>query len=1136
MRWSLATVLLSLSSLAPAIDLPHHNWENHPVHAIDLSPDGRRLAVAHTADRRVQWFTIGAHGPEPAGHVEVGIDPVSVRFRNADELWVVNHISDSISIVDPRSSRVLRTLQTGDEPFDVVFARGKAFVSCSQLNQIWVYDLAALDAAPRIIPIEAEDPRALAVSADGQTVAAAIFESGNGSTILGGGLMSQSPILAIPNVVSDPRGPYGGQNPPPNDGNEFEPPLNLQAAPPAVGLIVKRDAQGRWRDDNTGDWTDFVSGNLASASGRRIGWNLIDHDIALINADTLAVRYVDRLLNIGMAISARPDGGFALVGTDAHNQIRFEPNVRGRFIDVVLAQVAGNDSIRGLHDLNPHLRGQPIPADDSVRAQSIGDPRGLVWQADGSRGWVAGMGSNNVLEIDAAGQRVGSPIEVGEGPVGLIVDPARNALYVWNHFEASLSVVDLAARAESRRIAVFNPLPQAIRDGRRFFYDTRLTSGQGQLACASCHIDGRMDRLAWDLGDPAQPPQRFEQNCITERVTPCEDFHAMKGPMTTQTMQDIIGHEPHHWRGDRTGIEEFNPAFPGLLGRPAPLTDAEMRAFEDFLATLRFPPNPHRALDNGLRNQLALPGHFTSGRFATAGQPLPPGNPQRGLQLFTQGLLDAPFQCANCHTLPTGMAANGPMFLGTGGQIPAGGRVMPIGPKGENHLGIVSTDGSTNVSIKVAQLRNQHEKTGFELTQLNSRAGFGFLHDGSVDSLARFLSARVFSVGSDQDIADLVALNLSFAGSEFALSNPPLGAPAPVSLDSHAAVGKQMVVTGAAAGSDAEILRAEARAGSIDLLAEVAGRTHAYQTGNDLFLGDDGSTLLAWSALLELASTQTPLLLTAVPKGLGSRLGIDRDGDGLADAEEIRLGADPTDPNAKTLRAASGLWFNPARSGHGFDLQHAGGVMALTWYTYDDAGTPTWYQAVAARANPWTAELLSFRWNAASGRAESETAGSVTLSFADAEQAQFAWRLGNRQGSEPVQRLLKLDQAPAPDHTGIYFDPNESGWGISMVSGGDTRAALLYYYAGDGSARWTLGLGDNRLADERMPMDSYRGFCPDCPAVEPTISPAGFVDWRFDGARDAEVDIAVQHNAGDWQRSATRLVPLSDAYRDPRWR
>ena len=49
-------------------------------------------------------------------------------------------------------------------------------------------------------------------------------------------------------------------------------------------------------------------------------------------------------------------------------------------------------------------------------------------------------------------------------------------------------------------------------------------------------------------------------------------MHPMKGAMVTQTLQDIINHEPLHWRGDRFGLEEFNGAFPGLLGRATGLT------------------------------------------------------------------------------------------------------------------------------------------------------------------------------------------------------------------------------------------------------------------------------------------------------------------------------------------------------------------------------------------------------------------------------------------------------------------------------------------------------------------------------------------------------------------------------------
>ncbi|MEZ5301446.1 MAG: hypothetical protein R3F11_12465 [Verrucomicrobiales bacterium] len=47
-----------------------------------------------------------------AGSAAVGYDPVTVRFRSAGELWVVNHISVSISVVDVASRAVIRTIQT----------------------------------------------------------------------------------------------------------------------------------------------------------------------------------------------------------------------------------------------------------------------------------------------------------------------------------------------------------------------------------------------------------------------------------------------------------------------------------------------------------------------------------------------------------------------------------------------------------------------------------------------------------------------------------------------------------------------------------------------------------------------------------------------------------------------------------------------------------------------------------------------------------------------------------------------------------------------------------------------------------------------------------------------------------------
>ncbi len=203
------------------------------------------------------------------------------------------------------------------------------------------------------------------------------------------------------------------------------------------------------------------------------------------------------------------------------------------------------------------------------------------------------MGSNNVVVVSPTGERLGR-FSVGEGPTGLVLDERRGNLYVLNRFAASLSVVSLRDHREKSRVPFFDPTPSAIKVGRKHLYDTHETSGPGHVSCASCHVDGRMDRLAWDLGDPGGQMEALAgQNMgmgVPRLITGFEPLHPMKGPMTTQTLQDIIGKEPLHWRGDRDGLEEFNGAFVGLQGDDVMLSPAEMQEFEDFLATITSRP------------------------------------------------------------------------------------------------------------------------------------------------------------------------------------------------------------------------------------------------------------------------------------------------------------------------------------------------------------------------------------------------------------------------------------------------------------------------------------------------------------------------------------------------------------------
>jgi hypothetical protein len=902
-------------------------------------------------------------------------------------------------------------------------------------------------------------------------------------------------------------------------------------------MIVRKDDQGRWMDDNGGDWSQQVSGRLAFQSGRVTGWDLPDRDIAAIDTQTLAVSYASRLLNIGMKLAVNPaSGAITLIGTDASNEIRYEPNLNGRFVRVNLATVNPGDlSDTSVLDLNGHLDYQQSTIPQAQRDLSIGDPRALVWQADGQRGFVAGMGSNNVLVIGADGQRLQQqPLEVGEGPMGLALDEGNGVLYVWNHFESSLSTISLATLSEMERQQIFNPLPQAINEGRKFFYGTHETSGLGQLSCASCHVDGKMDRLAWDLGDPSGSVRAFNQNCVTDFDGDlCEDHHPMKGPMMTQTFQDIIGHEPFHWRGDRDGLHEFNAAFEALLGDDTGLNANEMEAFKNFVATITVPSNPFRNFDNSLPTSLDLEGHFTIGRFAPAGQPLGVGNAERGLDLYVNGLIDDPFHCGNCHTLPTGMAINGPMLAGSSG-IETGGEVMPMTALGENHLGINSIDGTSNVSIKVPQLRNLHEKVGLDLTQQENRAGFGFSHDGGVDSIARFVGLGAFDLESDQDIADMVALMLAFSGSDFNDRNSPVTGPTPQSKDTHAAVGAQVTLSNSNAPDKLSQMITLARQGKVGLVAHSSPSServgYAFDQESDRFLSDDDSAALSFNQMLNLANNTQPLTFTVVPKGLEQRLGIDRDGDGLGNRSELKQGSNPADQESISLRPRQGLWFNPARSGHGFDLQLVGDFMFLTWYTYNDDGTPTWYQALAPYAPQWTANLSRFTFDDSSKAAVEEVVGTASLNFSDATHVQFDWQIGDRPGSEAFQLLALPAGRTLRNYTGTWFDPSDSGWGLSFYSGPELRVGVMYFYDADNQPRWALGTGANNVQGE-IAMGSFSGFCPGCEFVEATSVDGGQIDVLFGTLRTATFSSNVNYPGltnSTWERSSVSIIPLSD--------
>src|SRR5262249_34978757 len=151
------------------------------------------------------------------------------------EAWVVNTLSDDISIVDLAAKHTVATLRVGDEPNDVVFAgaSNKAYVSVSQEDAVKVYDPANLSTAPVVIPIPGRTPRALARNLDGSEVLVDVFNSSAQSTALSQAEAGDS--LPAPSPPQDP---------------------GLPAAP-KTGLAIKRSTLG-WVDQAGHLWNSKI--------------------------------------------------------------------------------------------------------------------------------------------------------------------------------------------------------------------------------------------------------------------------------------------------------------------------------------------------------------------------------------------------------------------------------------------------------------------------------------------------------------------------------------------------------------------------------------------------------------------------------------------------------------------------------------------------------------------------------------------------------------------------------------------------------------------------------------------------------------------------------------------------------------
>jgi DNA-binding beta-propeller fold protein YncE len=932
---------------------PYLTFDTLQVRPLAVSPDKTRLFAVNTPDNQLEVFDIELDGTlAHAGSVQVGMEPAAVAARSNDEVWVVNFLSDSVSVVDVSGAvpRVVRTLHVGDEPSDIVFAGpsgDRAFITTAHRGQntpypdgdyasegigradIWVFDATTLGSSlggdeETIITVFGDKPRGLAVSNDGSTVYAAIFHSGNQTMTLNSGFVCPTGATALSNdtvelscVLTGGTSP-GGMPPP----HQNQVPQSIER--PDGGIIVKWKRDGvtnAWQDELGRNWNNWVK------------FNLPDRDVFAINANANPPVAIDgsstcsngagcwsgvgtTLFNMAVNPSS---GKIYVTNTDSQNHIRFEgpgtyatgkkpvgepTTVQGNLAHSRITVLDGANVLP--RHLNKHIDYSVLPAPAGTKEKSLATPIGMAVTPDGATLYVTAFGSNKIgifdtaaLESDTFVPDSANHIQLaGGGPSGVAL-PGNGHLYVLTRFNNSIAVVNESSKVQVQTQTLHNPEPASVVGGRPFLYGATITSSNGEASCSSCHIGGDLDDLAWDLGNPDDDRKNnvnpmndepfvdlapFDSSCAIQTAlfdNGCT-FHPMKGHMTTQSLRGLELQGPQHWRGDREGdamssFLAFNVAFPGLVGNTSQLSAPAMQAFADFALQLRYPPNPVRNLDNSLTTLQA-----------------------QGQTVFDAPDTDQVASCNDCHTIDP---ANG-FFGGDGRSTFDGGTEIFKVPHLRNMYQKVGMFGEAEPNVATFPLVGSATAFDGPFTHTGDQIrGFGYTHDGSVDTLFRFVSSSLFTINNteqtrveafmmavDSDLAPIVGQQVTLTDSNSGVAQPRIGL-----MDTRCGTGfasKILFDLNGGAVNECDLI-AKHQDGS-----EESG--FLYDPAADEYTPDDGTADITPAALAALAGAPgNAVTYTAVPPGSGYRMGINRDLDLYDDGLDNCPGA-PNDAQTDT--------------------------------------------------------------------------------------------------------------------------------------------------------------------------------------------------------------------------------------------
>jgi len=178
--------------------------------------------------------------------------------------------------------------------------------------------------------------------------------------------------------------------------------------------------------------------------------------------------------------------------------------------------------------------------------------------------------------------------------------------------------------------------------------------------------------------------------------------------------------------------------------------------------------------------------------------------------------------------------------------------------------------------------------------------------------------------------------------------------------------------------------------------------------------------------------------------------------------------AAPTPP-ANIPGALTGLWWNANESGWGAHFTQRRNILFAAWYTYDASGNPMWYVASSCAmpdgstgtSGTCNGTLYSVTGPAFFGvpfdttKVENKPVGTLQVAFQDANNASMTWNVASQTRTVAIVRqLFAAGPAPAIDYSDLWWNPNESGWGVGIAQQANVMFVTWYVYDDTGKPTW----------------------------------------------------------------------------------